>query len=63
MATINDAPQLLTVPEIAERLRLTEEHTRRLLRSGQLPGVKIGRGWRIEARALAKWVDGKSATE
>jgi excisionase family DNA binding protein len=63
MATLNDAPQLLTVPEVAERLRLTEEHTRRLFRSGSLPGVKIGRGWRVEARALAKWVDDKSATQ
>ncbi|RYZ76604.1 MAG: DNA-binding protein [Proteobacteria bacterium] len=63
MATLNDAPQLLTVPEIAERLRLTEEHTRRLLRSGQLPGVKIGRGWRIEARVLAQWVNEKVFTK
>jgi excisionase family DNA binding protein len=63
MATLNDAPQLLDVDEIAARLRLTTEHTRRLLRSGDLPGVKIGRGWRVEAKALAKWVEERSATK
>lgn len=53
MQISNDTPQMLTVEEIAARLRLTEEHTRRLLRSGDLPGIKRARlarrGQRIDA--------------
>lgn len=41
--------KLLTVPEVAEQLSVTEETVRRWLRSGQLAGVLLSRraGWRI----------------
>ena len=48
---------LLDVPEVAAKLRLTEEHTRRLLRAGELPGLKIGKVWRVDGEALARWID------
>ena len=50
---------LLDVPEVAAKLRLTEEHTRRLLRAGQLPGLKIGKVWRVDAESLAHWIEGR----
>jgi excisionase family DNA binding protein len=61
MATLNDAPQLLNVSEIADRLRLTQGYVRELLRSGELPGVRLGRVWRIDAKKLAQWVEEKSS--
>ena len=48
---------LLDVPEVAAKLRLTEEHTRRLLRAGELPGLKIGKVWRVDAESLALWIE------
>jgi excisionase family DNA binding protein len=38
---------LMTPEEVAIYLRLDEQTTYRLLRAGTLPGVKIGRQWRI----------------
>lgn len=44
-------PKLYTVPEVAEMLHLSVDHTRREMRSGRLPAVKIGRKWYLpEAR-------------
>ena len=44
------AERFLTVPEVAEQLRITPETVRRWLRSGRLKGVSLGSdraGWRI----------------
>ena len=38
----DDGGQLLTYPEVAEVLRLSESSVRRLAASGQLPRVKVG---------------------
>jgi excisionase family DNA binding protein len=42
-----DYSGLLTVGEVASLLRLSEHTIRRLLRRGALPGVQVGRQWRI----------------
>ena len=42
--------------EIAEALRIHPETAARLLRSGELPGRKIGREWRISLRAVEDWL-------
>ena len=44
----------LTVAEAAQMLTLSEEHTRRLLRSGALFGVPLGgrAGWRVSRSAV-----------
>lgn len=43
--------RLYTVQEVAEILHLSVDHTRREMRSGRLPAVKIGRKWYLpEAR-------------
>lgn len=52
---------LLTVQEVAARLRLHEETIRRWLTSGKLHGVKIGPtrgGWRIAASEVERILRG-----
>jgi excisionase family DNA binding protein len=39
--------EVLTVKEVAQRLRLSEETVKRLLRKEELPGHKVGGSWRI----------------
>ena len=42
--------RVLTVPEVAERLRINEETVRRWLRTGKIRGVRLGgtrAGYRI----------------
>jgi len=44
--------RLFTVEEVADYLRISQETVRRLLRSGQLVGVHIGRTWRVPLSEL-----------
>jgi excisionase family DNA binding protein len=44
--------KILTLEEAAEMLSFTPTHTRKLLREGRIPGVKIGREWRINEDEL-----------
>ena len=55
MASTRDT---LTPEEAAAYLRVNAQTMYRLLRSGQLPGVKVGRQWRIRRVALEQYLDG-----
>lgn len=46
-ALLKDYPAALTVTETAEILRVSTKTTYRLIRSGLLSAVKIGRSYRI----------------
>ena len=48
-AGMSDDDQVLTVPEVARRLRVTPETVRRWLRTGELRGVRFSDrgGWRV----------------
>ena len=47
-------PDVLTVEEAAELLRLKPEQIRILARKGKIPGGKIGETWRFSRRALLR---------
>jgi excisionase family DNA binding protein len=49
---------LLTRPEVAKRLRVSERTLDRLIDSGQLAKTKVGRSVRISEAALAAYVTG-----
>ena len=44
--------EALTVEQAAERLHLSEATVYRLVRAGDLPGVRVGRSIRFDPRAL-----------
>ncbi len=48
---------LLTIAEVAERLRLTERTVYKLVTAGDLPGHKIGRVWRVDEDDLLAFLD------
>lgn len=50
-------PELLTVPEAAQLLRLSRSHTYDLIREGALPVVYFGRAVRVPRKALLAWVE------
>lgn len=59
-------PDLMTIPEVAELLRLAERTVYDMCRTGKLPGIaKIGGKWRIERQKLTAWIanGGEIATE
>jgi excisionase family DNA binding protein len=44
--------EILTPPEVAEKLKISERTVLNLLRSGEIPGVKIGGQWRVSSAAI-----------
>jgi excisionase family DNA binding protein len=48
---------LLTVPEVADRLRLRPARVYEIARKGVLPVVRLGRQVRISEHALQAWLD------
>jgi excisionase family DNA binding protein len=57
--------RLLKVPEVADRLRLSTETIRRMLRDGRMPGFRPGgdsAGWRIAERDLEAFVRSRRET-
>lgn len=52
----NDADVVMTVPEVAEFLKLTESTIYRLARTDQLPARKVGGVWRFSRQALDRWL-------
>jgi excisionase family DNA binding protein len=58
--------KLLRVPGMAARLRCSNEVVRRKLRSGELPGVRLGSGprapLRVEQGELDAWLESRHVT-
>jgi excisionase family DNA binding protein len=51
------SPQLLTVPEVAKRLRVSEKTVRRRIKSGHLKATRVGpRSVRVAEPDLARYV-------
>lgn len=52
------APRFLTLADVAETLNISASQAYALVRSGDLPAIKIGgRGqWRVEASALEEFI-------
>ena len=49
-------PDVLTPKQVAEYLQLGRDKTYQMLRSGELPGVRVGRTYRIPRRLLEEWL-------
>ena len=47
--------KVLTVGELSEYLRVHRSTVYRLLKSGQLPGFKIGSDWRFNVELIDRW--------
>jgi excisionase family DNA binding protein len=47
---------LLSLPQVAEQLSVSVRTVHRLLSTGQLPTVKIGRSVRVPAQAVRDWI-------
>lgn len=52
---------VMTLPEVAEYLRLTEKTTYRLAADGTLPGFKVGGSWRFRQIDIDAWIEAKKA--
>jgi excisionase family DNA binding protein len=48
---------LLTVAEVAEMLRVSTMTVYRLIRTGELPAVRVGRSYRVKKTDLERYLD------
>ena len=54
---------ILTVPEIAEILKIGRTQVYKMLKSGQIQGFKPGKDWKVSRQALAEYVLSQNQTE
>jgi excisionase family DNA binding protein len=54
---------LLTVRDVEAELQLGRTRTYELLRSGEIPVIRIGRVLRVPRDALHRWIDTKCLTK
>lgn len=53
----------LTAEDAAEYLQISLKTALKLLRSGEIPAVKVGRQWRMSRQALEDFLAGNKPTE
>ncbi len=54
-------PEIMTVHEAAEFLRVPLSTIYMLAQGGKIPSQKVGRHWRFNRTALANWIAGQNA--
>lgn len=47
----------LTVAEVAELMRVSKMTVYRLVHSGELPAVRVGRSFRVHEKAVSEYLD------
>ena len=48
---------LFSIKEVAAYLKVSQRLVRRMIASGELEAMKVGREWRVPIDAIAAWVD------
>jgi excisionase family DNA binding protein len=64
-STMSEQPErvrFLTVSEVAQGMRVSKMTVYRLLHSGELPGVRVGRSFRVPADALEVYLRSSATT-
>lgn len=56
MTTTPRPPELMTVHDVAQRLRVSYGTVYALLREGDLPAVKVGSQWRVHPERLEAYL-------
>ena len=54
------AAALLTVAEVASGMRVSNMTVYRLIKSGELPAVRVGKGYRIRESELQRFLEERS---
>ena len=51
---------ILTIPDVANLLRVADKTVYSLVQRGDLPGFKVGGQWRFSRAAINSWIDQKT---
>lgn len=50
------SPQVLTIDELSDYLRISKSSLYKLAQEGKVPGQKVGRHWRFHRSAIDDWL-------
>lgn len=53
----NTPPEIMTISETAEYLRISISSLYKLAQEGRIPCQKVGRHWRFRRQALDRWLE------
>jgi len=53
--------EILTLPEVAQLLKVAEKTVYSMAQKGQLPAFKVGGQWRFKRADLDKWIEDPKA--
>ena len=57
------ADEVLTIPELAEYLKLSKSTVYKLVQEGKIPGQKLGKHWRFLRSVVDNYLSGRNKTE
>lgn len=60
-ANVNTIPEVMTVDEVAQYLRVSRSTVYRLLRDGEIPASKVGGYWRFRRHVIDTWLSRNEA--
>ncbi|MCG2741650.1 MAG: helix-turn-helix domain-containing protein [Syntrophaceae bacterium] len=55
------ADEIMTVKQLAEYLKLNYQTIYKKIQKGEIPGSKIGRGWRFQKVVIDRWLTEEKA--
>lgn len=53
--------EILTLPEVAQLLKVAEKTVYTMAQKGELPAFKVGGQWRFRRVDLDQWIDAKTS--
>jgi len=56
-----DLPEIMTIGEAAQFLRISSSSLYKLAQDGRIPCQKVGRHWRFHRETLLHWVAGQKS--
>lgn len=58
-----DFPEIMTIDEVCQYLRIPRSSLYKLAQEGKIPCQKVGRHWRFHRATLINWVAGQRLDE
>lgn len=58
-----DSLRLLTLSEAAHLLQVSTKTLQRMIRSGNLPALKVGGQWRLRESQLMHWIQSREGAD
>lgn len=50
------APRFMTVSEVADIMRVSKMTVYRLIHSGEMPAIRVGKSFRVPEAAVGQWI-------